>query len=484
MVALLTWLETYPPLDFDTLSPVNHQELRQPDDAEIIELSSSQFNELLISNYNEKYLPHCISIISSLKVAMEASEYQHEHHDWSQQSTGPQHYDGEYLDSFEHDNALMQSDSSALRIENYLEYPALGDLSIYHTTSEPILSMSEQMTRPVPRLHLQSHSHSHLHPSPAPRRSRGYGKLTFVDKPDQFNQRTQWTAQELHDNRRIIAFHKETTANGDAIQLACYPITSAEYDKNMLTISCVYFAPSPPEELQHNLAGQCVFTSVDIIVLMERVTNFAFNVQEKNRIRRNLEGFRPQTIKKEGTTFRFFNQLMGYTQPKTRNIEKDIKVFLWSDITKALKKIVQKYRPNGDVQLGTRMPPPPQQQQTFNPTVAPSQTSSSESLLAQPSFAEYSQQMDYSQPPPSPFSPHWGLHVNPPPTPLFSSNEESGDSSNTSISPQSHTSQLMVPTAEYARNAEQQNDAGNYVAGVVDQTFEGYEGMSGGDFLL
>jgi hypothetical protein len=451
--------------------------VRQPDAAETIQVSSSQFDELLLSNYNQKYLPHCISILSSLIVATEASQYQHEPHDWPkhpQLSTGPQHYGGEYLNSLQHDNALIQS-SSVPRVENYLEqYPAFGHLSLSQTTSEPLLS--QPMTQPVPRLQLQLHSNSHVYSSSVPRRSRGYGRLVFVNKPDQFSQRNQWTAPELHDNRRIVAFQKETIEDGDAIRLTCYPITSAEYNETMLTISCVYFAPSPPEELQHNLAGQCVFTSVDIILLMERVTDFAFNVQEKNRIRRNLEGFRPQTIKKEATTLRFFNQLMAYTQPKTRNIEKDIKVFLWSDITKALKKIVQKYHPDGNIQLGVPLPPPTLQQ-TFRATVAPSQTSSSESLLGQRSLGEYSQQVDYSQHVPSPYSPHWGVHINPPPTPLFLSNEESGDSSSTSISPQSHTSQLMVPTAEYERTLELQDDAGDYVASVLDQPPEEYLGI-------
>jgi len=69
----------------------------------------------------------------------------------------------------------------------------------------------------------------------------------------------------------------------------------------------------------------------------------SFDVQEKNRIRRNLEGYHPVTIKKEGDTFLFFNQLMSYHEPKTRNIEKDIKVFKWEYISKAMKTIFTKY---------------------------------------------------------------------------------------------------------------------------------------------
>jgi hypothetical protein len=96
---------------------------------------------------------------------------------------------------------------------------------------------------------------------------------------------------------------------------------------------------------------------VDIISLLEKLVDNVFTLQEKNRIRRNLEGYKPETIKKEGSTGLFFNQVMAYSDPKTRNIEKDIKVFLWSDLTKALRKIVQKYNVNGGIPIGTSMTP-------------------------------------------------------------------------------------------------------------------------------
>jgi len=137
---------------------------------------------------------------------------------------------------------------------------------------------------------------------------------------------------------------------------------------------------------------------------------------------------------------------MAYTQPKIRNIEKDIKVFAWSDITKALKKIVQKYHPDGGVQLGD--------------PISTSQPSSSESLPTQRSFTD-----DYTL---QPFTGEPQFHqdfgyIGPP---VF----ESGSSRSTSISPQSATSQLVVPTAEYARSGEYGVEStGNYITG--QQTF-------------
>ena len=215
------------------------------------------------------------------------------------------------------------------------------------------------------------------------RPSRGYGKLTFIQKPDQWGDYHQWTPEERHENRRIICFNK--TTYGDVIQLDCFPVPVNEYKEAMHTISCVRWKPDPHQVEQHKLAGRCIFTSVDIITLLEKLVDYGFTVQEKNRIRRNLEGYRPETVKKEGNTNLFFNQVMAYTTPKVRNIEKDIKVFLWSDLTKALRKVVQKYHVQGGIAIGRPNAQPESVHQPFLNDF--SQHSSSESLQVQTSFA-------------------------------------------------------------------------------------------------
>ena len=69
-----------------------------------------------------------------------------------------------------------------------------------------------------------------------------------------------------------------------------------------------------------------------------------FTVEEKNRIRRNLEGFRPLTVSKgKADSEEFFKVIMAFPIPKPRNIEKDVKVFHWKDLASALKKIIGKY---------------------------------------------------------------------------------------------------------------------------------------------
>ena len=325
----------------------------------------------------------------------------------------------------------------------------------------------------TPRNRVESPNH---HPE---RPNQSYGKIAFVHKPDQLGDLSQWTLQECQENRRIVAFHK--IARGDVIQLDCFPVPAQEYKESMITISCIRWIPSPPHELNHKLAGKCVFTSVDIILLLERLTRDngqpLFSVQEKNRIRRNLEGYHPKTVKKEGVTLRFFNQVMSYTQPKARNIEKDIKVFLWSDITKGLRKIVQKYTPNGSISLGRPNSEPGLSSQAFTTS---SQSSSTESLATQCSLLEndYSQPIlewqhslsqEYSYPiVPSSSSPHM----------LFTTEGESEDTSS-SISPQSQLSQLDVPL-EYGQVSIAEKSSGP----DRQQALDGYVHGIPGDFSL
>jgi len=78
--------------------------------------------------------------------------------------------------------------------------------------------------------------------------------------------------------------------------------------------------------------------------LLEWLTGSWFPVEEKNRIRRNLQGFGPKTVSKHKAGMGgFFQVIMEFTEPRPRNIEKDLKVFLWDLLPPALDKILSKY---------------------------------------------------------------------------------------------------------------------------------------------
>jgi hypothetical protein len=85
-------------------------------------------------------------------------------------------------------------------------------------------------------------------------------------------------------------------------------------------------------------------TTIDTIYLLEQLVGARFTVEEKNRIQRNLEGFRPLKVSEKGVnTNELFKVIMAFPTPKPRNIAQDVKVFHWKDLASALKKIIGKY---------------------------------------------------------------------------------------------------------------------------------------------
>ncbi len=147
-----------------------------------------------------------------------------------------------------------------------------------------------------------------------------------------------WAPAEIQAGRRLVRFGK--VQDGRRLIVSCEPISQDEYCEQDSVISCIYREDSKT----------CFVTSVDVIYLLERLTNGEFPVEEKNRIRRNLEGLRPTTVSKHKPGFEdFFQRIMEFPDPKPRNIEKDLKVFKWNLLGQALEKILSKYvRQNSD----------------------------------------------------------------------------------------------------------------------------------------
>jgi hypothetical protein len=141
-----------------------------------------------------------------------------------------------------------------------------------------------------------------------------------------------WTEEEFESRRRLVHFRR--SQSGSTITTTFQPVSVDDRPPNSICISCIYW-----EEKQ-----ECFVTSVDTIFLLEQLVAARFTVEEKNRIRRNLEGFRPLTVSKgKSDSEEFFKVIMAFPAPKPRNIEKDVKVFHWKDLASALKKIIGKY---------------------------------------------------------------------------------------------------------------------------------------------
>jgi len=142
----------------------------------------------------------------------------------------------------------------------------------------------------------------------------------------------QWNEEEWQNKRRLVQFWRQQ--KGSAIHTSFAPVGQSDRQSNSICISCIWWA-------EKNAA---YVTSVDCIYLLESLIAVRFTVEEKNRIRRNLEGFHPLTVSKaKPDSENFFKLIMGFPNPKPRNIEKDVKVFPWKILSLALKKIIGKY---------------------------------------------------------------------------------------------------------------------------------------------
>ncbi|KAG0708321.1 hypothetical protein DFH29DRAFT_870879 [Suillus ampliporus] len=141
-----------------------------------------------------------------------------------------------------------------------------------------------------------------------------------------------WDDLELQAGRRLVRFSR--IRDGNKLLVSAERISPSEYDAKDIVISCIY----------RDETDSCCVTSVDIIHLLQRLVAAEFVVEEKNRIRRNLEGLRPTTVSKSRPGFEsFFQRIMDFPDPKPRKIEKDLKVFDWKLLPQALDKIVSKY---------------------------------------------------------------------------------------------------------------------------------------------
>jgi hypothetical protein len=141
-----------------------------------------------------------------------------------------------------------------------------------------------------------------------------------------------WSPEERETKRRLVQFTRAQT--GSTISADFKPVAPEDRAPNSICISCIYWDGK----------DECFVTSVDTIYLLESLVGVRFTVEEKNRIRRNLEGFRPLTVSKaKADSEDFFKVIMGFPAPKPRNIEKDVKVFPWRILSHALKKIIGKY---------------------------------------------------------------------------------------------------------------------------------------------
>lgn len=217
---------------------------------------------------------------------------------------------------------------------------------------------------------------------------------------DLMDMTVNWNLSEWQSGRRLVQFwrHTKTDSDGNLSSVECGfdPMDQQVYHQQRMrdnvaavaaaAAAAVAVSNSPSVAAGLNGAAtasnsrptpiviSCIYwrerndyfiTSVDCIYLLESLIGIQFTVEEKNRIRRNLEGFRPLTVSKcKSECADFFKLVMSFPHPKPRNIEKDVKVFSWKTLPHALRKIVRKYTPS----YTTTTPLEPIHQRTMSST--------------------------------------------------------------------------------------------------------------------
>ncbi|OQN97883.1 hypothetical protein B0A48_16194 [Cryoendolithus antarcticus] len=174
-----------------------------------------------------------------------------------------------------------------------------------------------------------------------------------------------WTDDEWDMKRRLVQFRRSQA--GSVITASFEGVSPEERLPNSICVSCIWWAEK----------RECYVTSVDTIQLLESLVAVRFTVEEKNRIRRNLEGFRPATVSKtKPESEEFFKLIMGFPNPKPRNIEKDVKSASYSSTAGILQQSAA--GPSGYAR-GSDAGLEPAPYQTHHPMNLPPTTSSSAS---------------------------------------------------------------------------------------------------------
>ncbi|CAO3701266.1 unnamed protein product [Rhizopus stolonifer] len=152
-----------------------------------------------------------------------------------------------------------------------------------------------------------------------------------------------FTEAEKMEGRKIFLFeaisrttYSDGTTLTEASRRPCeHPMNSDIGKKeraNPLAISCIWWQEK----------DQYFVTSCDIVRIVEGLIGISLNKQHKNRMRRQLQSYSPMTIGKkyDEEINTFYLQLIGFTTPSVKTIDKDIKIFRWEILEEALVKLV------------------------------------------------------------------------------------------------------------------------------------------------
>lgn len=140
-----------------------------------------------------------------------------------------------------------------------------------------------------------------------------------------------WTPEEIAARRRLVQFWR--VMDGATVNVHFCVIRPEEYDDSRIVVSCIY----------REDAEKCYITSFDLIRLLEGIIGSVCNIDEKNRIRRNVHHIEHDTISKSKPYHEeFFDLIMSFPAPMPRRNVRDLKAFRWEFLPDALHAIMDK----------------------------------------------------------------------------------------------------------------------------------------------
>ncbi|UKZ59991.1 uncharacterized protein TrAtP1_001279 [Trichoderma atroviride] len=149
-----------------------------------------------------------------------------------------------------------------------------------------------------------------------------------------------WSREELHDSRRIVAFRK--LLSGSTLDVSFDAVAADAMLPDGFYISCI----------KRDDINSCYFTQHDVIRLIEWLLTWShtepfpyrLSAEEKSQILQTLDDFKPLTVSKvKAETEDFFKLIMSLSHPQPSNFEIQIEVHRWEALLPALKTIMDKY---------------------------------------------------------------------------------------------------------------------------------------------
>ncbi|RIB04688.1 hypothetical protein C2G38_2048231 [Gigaspora rosea] len=189
----------------------------------------------------------------------------------------------------------------------YIGYPVIPSITLKES---PMVPSSDRPPRPKNYNFNDSDCKTQLYEL--------LNKVKLVIDGDIQSMAQNWSVKDFRNRRRLIQFIRRV--EGDEIRVSFKPVKPDKRPKYGIFVSCIWWEAK----------DDYYITSVDCIYLLECLTGIRLTQDEKNRIRRNLEIFKPSTVGKK---------------------QKDS----WNCVIYAINKILRKYMNSGPATIDNNL---------------------------------------------------------------------------------------------------------------------------------